>query len=81
MSANPDAVRYVLNRKIIELEIKLIKTKEALNDLIKFVITGEQSVLKKDLVRYINDIIEDYINQNDPKIEPSPDPLPSIKKV
>ena len=45
MSGNPDAVRYVLNRRIIELEVanlklhlQLTKINGGLNELIKYLI-------------------------------------------
>jgi hypothetical protein len=75
MSGNPDAVRYVLNRKIIELEvanlklhIQLTKIKERLNDLVKNLIDKGIELPNPHLVGIISEVnnILDLCPSGDP---------------
>jgi hypothetical protein len=75
MSGNPDAVRYVLNRKIIELEvsnlkllIQLTKIKGRLNDLVKNLIEKGIELPNLHLISIISEVndILDLCPSSDP---------------
>jgi hypothetical protein len=75
MSGNPDAVRYVLNRKIIELEVsnlkllvQLTKIKGRLNDLVKNLIEKGIELPNPHLVSIISEVndILDLCPSGDP---------------